>query len=107
MNIPVGEVFLEDDFHDYACKMCEDSGCVDCDPDNHDWHALKWIADGCESLSEVVERAEAQARYLRERLDAGWMLSQPVDTGYVNMVLPHEKRSSDDNGSKVSTTTIL
>lgn len=38
---------------------------------NHDWHALKWIAEGCESLSEVVERAEAQARYLRERLDAG------------------------------------
>lgn len=34
MNIPVGEVFLEDDFHDYACEMCEDSGCVDCDPES-------------------------------------------------------------------------
>ena len=43
----------------------------------------KWIADGSETLEEVIECFEGFLYYLKDNLAAGWQLSQPVQGGYL------------------------
>lgn len=87
-NQELTDSYFDDLEHIPECDICEDSGCEVCDPAHHETHLLKWIAEGLMTLEEVVAMAELQASHLRERLESGWVLLHPVDTGYVRMYLP-------------------
>lgn len=67
---------------------CEGTGCLNCDPEHHELTRPKWIADDTETLPDVIKAIEEYAAALREQMNAGWQLEQPVSDGYIWLVKP-------------------
>ena len=78
MTETVQEPDVEDDFEGW--EDWEDEEEDDRWPESDH---CKWIADGSETLEEVIECFEGFTLYLKDNLAAGFQLSQPVDGGWI------------------------
>lgn len=55
----------------------------------------KWMLDGATTLAEAASRAREAADRLQALLDAGWTLTEPVDSDYGFLVDPTGNAGAD------------
>ena len=52
---------------------------------------LKWIADGCKTLKDVVKTLRCYADWIEKIERAGAILACDVDNGYIEIKIPKDK----------------
>lgn len=60
-------------------------GCSDCDPWRYESDYLKYVAEDCETLPELIDTLRQCADYYERRYVAGWRLTEPVQEGMVEL----------------------
>jgi hypothetical protein len=64
----------------------DDNTSADCGGCDQHWQVhdhMKWIADGCATLKDVIAHVEAFAAHLWARKEAGYELADLVDNGHI------------------------
>lgn len=94
-----------DDYDEEGLYTCEFCGAEECEEDhdmecpNQELHLPKFLAEGATDLSEVVTRYRDLVDHLQERLNAGWILHQQVDNGYLFLALPAQSTKESNTGA--------